>query len=210
MKTLKSLVFLTLIAALPAHAQSGPSLGIAIHLTLGVKQVNASDQIQSGARMPGFATTLGGGSSWNLNRTLLGAEFYYSGGSNKAGTGMARYSGFNSNIYTGYQLLKKGGWQLAPLVGFGISKNQLQLSGTDGGYSLKAVQNAGYIIHTALRIEKVMSKGNYLGLKLGYNIAAHGPGQWKQAGSSQGIGIADDPGGFLLQLNIGGLIRLKN
>jgi hypothetical protein len=209
MKALKLLLLLPTLWAMSAGAKGNTSLGLAIHLTLGAKQVNARNAMAEATAMPAIASTLGGGTSWNLHRAVLGAEFYYSGGTNKDNQKQFRYGGFNSNVYTGYQIVKRRGWQLAPLLGIGMSRNGLQVSTTASGYSLTALQNAGLIVHTALRLEKVMQKGNYMGLKLGYNISAKGQRAWQYVGSSDRTGTADAVGGFLLQLNIGGLIRLK-
>jgi hypothetical protein len=208
MKALKLMALATFLFS-HSEAQTDKFLGVALHVTAGVKQVSIKSKFESDAAVPAAAFSLGGGSSWNIHRKVIGGEFYFSSASKATGGTVARYTGFNSNLYTGYQVVKTHGWQIAPLLGFGISKNQLLISSTERGYSLKAIQNAGYVLHTALRIERVSFKGNYIGLKLGYNISPVGNREWAFAGSKEHTGSSDDPGGFLVQLNVGGLIRLR-
>lgn len=209
MKALQLISTAMLMLPISVAAQKERFIGISLHATVGVKQVNAKSTLLQGAVNPPIATTLGAGPSWNINRVVVGSEFYYSTASATKNQMLSKYSGFNGNLYAGYQIVKSAGWQITPIVGIGKSKNQILISGTEGKQPPLAVHNNISVVHTALRFEKVNRRGNYLGLKLGYNISTSGTTEWKSEGANARTGASDNLSSFFLQLNIGGLIKVK-
>jgi hypothetical protein len=209
MRALQLIGAVMLMLPISVNAQKERFIGISLHATLGVKQVNAKSTLMHGAVNPTFATTLGAGPSWNINRVVIGSEFYYSTASTTKNQMLSKYSGFNGNLYAGYQIVKSGGWQITPIIGIGKSRNQILISSKDGMQPPLAVYNNVSVVHTALRFEKVNSRGNYLGLKIGYNISTSGNSEWKSEGSNERSGASDNLSSFFLQLNIGGLIKVK-
>jgi hypothetical protein len=209
MNALKLISTAILLLPLSASAQKERFIGMSLHATSGIKQVNAKSTLLPGAINPSFASTLGAGPSWNINRAVIGSQFYYSTASTTKNQMLSRYTGFNNNVYVGYQVVKSGRWQITPIVGFGKSRNQILLSSTEGKQSPLAVNNNVNVVHTAIRIEHINKKGNDLGLKLGYNISTSGNSEWKSEGSKELVGASDNLSGFFLQLNVGGLIKMK-
>ena len=167
---------------------------------------------------PNFSTSLNGninsfsmgaGSSYYLGNLFLGTEFYYSNGNKSNQDYKLDFSGMNSTLSIGYNILKSNKYQLEPQIGFLMSNNKILKDDI-----LKS--KTAYFKHNNMGITPAVSfnfknqSGMIYGLKAGYNYSFNKNNYWKNGIDNSNSNFLANNNSIFFQLNIGGIINFKN
>ena len=153
--------------------------------------------------------SMGAGSSYYFGNLFLGTEFYYSNGNKSNQDYKFDFSGMNSTLSIGYNILKSNKYQLEPQIGFLMSNNKIL---KDDILKSKTV----YFKHNNMGITPAVSfnfknqSGMIYGLKAGYNYSFNKNNYWKNGIDNSNSNFLANNNSVFFQLNIGGIISLKN
>ncbi len=167
---------------------------------------------------PNFSTSLNGninslsmgaGSCYYFGNLFLGTEFYYSNGNKSNQDYKLDFSGMNSTLSIGYNILESNKYQLEPQIGFLMSNNKILKDEI-----LKS--KTAYFKHNNMGITPAVSfnfknqSGMIYGLKAGYNYSFNKNNYWKNGIDNSNSNFLANNNSIFFQLNIGGIISLKN
>lgn len=152
--------------------------------------------------------SMGAGSSYYFGNLFLGTEFYYSNG-NKSNQGYKLdFSGMNSTLSLGYNILKSNKFQLEPQIGFLMSNNKILKDDMITRKTEYFTQN-NIGITPAVSFNFKNQAGLTYGLKVGYNYAINENEFWKNGIDNSNSSFLASNSSYFIQLNIGGVISLK-
>lgn len=152
--------------------------------------------------------SMGAGSSYYFGSLFLGTEFYYSNGNITNQNHRLDFSGMNSTFSIGYDVLKSDKFQLEPQIGFLMSDNKIlrdDMLTNKTEYFTR--NNLG--ITPAVGFSFKNHSGLIYGLKAGYNYSFTNNDQWKNGINKSNSAFLANTNSVFVQLNIGGIIRLK-
>ena len=153
--------------------------------------------------------SMGAGSSYYFGNLFLGTEFYYSNGNKSNQDYKLDFSGMNSTLSIGYNILKSNKYQLEPQIGFLMSNSKILKDDI-----LKS--KTAYFKHNNMGITPAVSfnfknqSGMIYGLKAGYNYSFNKNNYWKNGIDNSNSNFLANNNSIFFQLNIGGIISLKN
>ena len=153
--------------------------------------------------------SMGAGSSYYFGNLFLGTEFYYSNGNKSNQDYKIDFSVMNSTLSVGYNILKSNIYQLEPQIGFLISNNKIlkdDILKTKTAY----FKNNNMGITPAVTFNFKNPSGMIYGLKAGYNYSFNKNSYWKNGIDNSNSNFLANNNSIFFQLNIGGIISLKN
>ncbi len=152
--------------------------------------------------------SMGAGSSYYFGNIFLGTEFYYFNGDKSNQDFKLDFSGMNSTISIGYNILKSNKYQLEPQIGFLMSKNKIlkdDILKSKTAYFID--NNMGITPAVSFNLKK--QSGMIYGVKAGYNYSLNKNNYWKNGIDNSHSNLLANNNSFFIQLNIGGIISLK-
>lgn len=167
---------------------------------------------------PNFSTSLNGninsfsmgaGSSYYFGNLFLGTDFYYSNGNKSNQDYKLDFSGMSSTLSIGYNILKSDRFQLEPQIGFLMSRNKIlkdEILKSKTAYFID--DNMG--ITPAVSFNFKNQSGMIYGVKAGYNYSFNKNNYWKNGIDNSNSNFLANNNSVFFQLNIGGIISLKN
>lgn len=152
---------------------------------------------------------MGAGSSYYFGNLFLGTDFYYSNGNKSNQDYKLDFSGMSSTLSIGYNILKSDRFQLEPQIGFLMSRNKIlkdEILKSKTAYFID--DNMG--ITPAVSFNFKNQSGMIYGVKAGYNYSFNKNNYWKNGIDNSNSNFLANNNSVFFQLNIGGIISLKN
>ncbi|WP_443937678.1 hypothetical protein [Pedobacter sp. MW01-1-1] len=204
MKIIRIVLFLLLPTSLLAQTNKG----LKLYAVLGSQfnHLHSDFDTKIDGSLSSFA--LGAGSSYYFANLFLGTEFYFSNGSKSNEINKLDYSGLNTTINVGYNVLKSTKFQLEPQIGFLMSNNKYlkgDLKTNNTEYFTK--NNLG--ITPAVAFNYVNNAGVLYGVKIGYNQTFNQKENWKAGINKTASTYSAHTNAFFVQVNIGGILSSK-
>ena len=188
-------------------AQSNKQLKLYAVVGSQINSINPNFSTSLNGNMNSFS--LGAGSSYYFGNLFLGTDFYYSNGNKSNKDYKLDFSGMSSTLSIGYNILKSDRFQLEPQIGFLMSRNKIlkdEILKSKTAYFID--DNMG--ITPAVSFNFKNQSGMIYGVKAGYNYSFNKNNYWKNGIDNSNSNFLANNNSIFFQLNIGGIISLKN
>ena len=151
---------------------------------------------------------MGAGSSYYFGNLFFGTEYYYFNSYKSNQDHKLDFSGMNSTISIGYNILNTNKYQLEPQIGFLMSKNKILKDDIQKNKTEYFTDNnRGITPAVSFNLKK--QSGMIYGVKAGYNYSLNKNNYWKNGIDNSHSNLSANNNSFFIQLNIGGIIKLK-
>lgn len=188
-------------------AQSNKQLKLYAVVGSQINSINPNFSISLNGNINSFS--MGAGSSYYFGNLFLGTDFYYSNGNKSNQDYKLDFSGMSSTLSIGYNILKSDRFQLEPQIGFLMSRNKIlkdEILKSKTAYFID--DNMG--ITPAVSFNFKNQSGMIYGVKAGYNYSFNKNNYWKNGIDNSNSNFLANNNSVFFQLNIGGIISLKN
>jgi len=155
-----------------------------------------------------YSFSLGAGSEYYMNRLKIGTEFYFSNATNSNSNFKVDYSGMNSSLFIGYNILKNRKLLLEPALGFSFLNNKSIISNKIL-FQNQYYSNNQLGLTPSLSISKINSSGIFYGLKAGYNFSFNANSFWKDENIEANSVLNDNIGSFFIHFTMGSLLNFS-
>ena len=152
--------------------------------------------------------SLGAGSSYYFNRLNIGTEFHFSNATNSNSNFKIDYSGMNSSLFIGYNILSNNKISIEPTVGFSFLNNKSFVSNKNS-FQNQFYSNNQLGLTPSISISKINSSGIFYGLKAGYNFAFNANSFWEDENIGANSVLKDNMGSFFIQFTTGSFLNLS-
>lgn len=152
--------------------------------------------------------SLGAGSGYYFNRLNFGTEFYFSNGTNSNSNFKIDYSGMNSSLFIGYNILRSSKFLIEPTLGFSFLNNKSIVSNKTT-FQNQYFSNNQLGFTPSLSISKTTSAGIFYGLKAGYNFSFNANSIWKDENLEVNSTLNDNIGSFFIHFTMGSFLNIK-
>lgn len=198
--------FLFLIFTFSISAQVQKSLKLYAIVGGQVNKFNSQFNTNLPSQISSFS--LGAGSGYYFNSLNIGTEFYFSNGTNSNSNFKLDYSGMNSSLFIGYNILKNKKLLFEPALGFSFLNNKSVISNKTS-FQNQYYSNNQLGLTTSLSISKINSSGIFYGLKAGYNFSFNANSFWKDENIEANSILNDNVGSFFIQFTTGSFLNLS-
>lgn len=198
-------IFLFLIFAFSISAQVQKSLKLYAIVGGQVNKFNSQFNTNLPSQISSFS--VGAGSGYYFNRLNIGTEFYFSNGTNSNSNFKVDYSGMNTSLFIGYNILKNRKLLLEPALGFSFLNNKSIISNKTL-FQNQYYSNNQLGLTPSLSISKINSSGIFYGLKAGYNFSFNANSYWKDENVEANSMLNDNVGSFFIQFTTGSFLNI--
>ena len=197
---------------LGVNAQSARNNELHLYGSVGVKFLQSKSFSYAANISPSIASAIGGGAIWQKSNFQFGGEFFYTNATKHIAGYRSAYSGVNINFVGGYRVDLDNTFRLSIQSGIGYSLNHMYISDeslvSHDHISTDIFHNNNYSIPVSVMLQRVHSRGTFMGLKVGYNFNIN-TNHWKYMEGTTTHHFTTGSDGLFVQLILGGLMQLE-